>query len=119
MRFTGSISLGPEVLAAVAGDMNGVSGTQGAYYGDFAPEPGVAPAFDADTLYRLDVDDGPSMAVHVMNSPGPGSADGEAVFRSRGIPAAARTGWHWCSPASAVDGRRPLVSEPPVPHPPH
>lgn len=86
MRFSGSISLGPRVLATVAGDMNGISGTQGGYFGDFAPDRGESPAFDADTLYRLDVDDGPSIAVHVMNSPGPGSSHGEAGFRSRGNP---------------------------------
>ena len=86
MNFNGSISLGGVVLTRVAGNMYGISGTQDGYYGDFVPDLCEPRAFDAGTPYRLDVDRGPSMGVHVMNSPGPGSADGEAVFRSRGLP---------------------------------
>ncbi len=84
MRFTGSISLAGRVLTRVEGDMNGVSGTEGGYYGEFVASFAEAADFDADALYRLDVDGGPSMGVHVMSSAGPGSVEGEAVFRSRG-----------------------------------
>ena len=91
MHFTGPISLGGGVLTRVAGNIYGISGTQGGYYGDFVPDRVLSrPTFDPDTLYQLDIDRGPSMGVHVMNSPGPGAADGEAVFRSRGIPVVGR-----------------------------
>ena len=97
MHFTGSISFRGAVLAGVAGDMNGISGTRWGYYGAFVPKRSPSPDFDVDALYRLDIDHGPSMSVHVMNSAGPGSAVGEAVFRSRGSP-------HDCSQR---DSRRP------------
>ncbi len=87
MTFRGTISLGSDVLAGVAGTMDGISGTQGGYYGDFVLHRGAFRAFDPDALYRLDIANGPSMGVHVRNSAGLGSAEGEALFRSRGVPA--------------------------------
>ncbi len=86
MTFRGTISLGSDVLAGVAGTMNGISGTQGGYYGDFVLHRGASRVFDPDALYRLDIANGPSMRVHVRNSIGLRPAEGDVLFRSRGAP---------------------------------
>jgi hypothetical protein len=66
--------------------MYSTSGVQVGFYGDLTPENGATTPFDADARYRLDIDDGGSMTVQMMSSPGAGSIVGEAVFRTRGAP---------------------------------